>query len=175
MGGETEHAICACETVSHSELGPVKNHERLGRVVTSPNHIKADGTIKPSLFPPTHLIGSGLSLLRVDEMSAEEIERQVLAIAGTKPGETPKGLRLCVTQRIRDLHDENRGHRALCVVDDPVIGHPKLPDNPAHAIVIRSAEQSLADAIQLRGLLADLFSPLTPVNQVHKGSSEASA
>lgn len=165
----TEGARCTCEQHSHGELGVVEDGERVARVVTSPNHIRKDGTLKPGTFPKSHIAQSGLSLMRVDHMNVASIETVSEAIAGTKAGETLKGLAMCKAEGLRSITDEGTTDRSLCVVDDPVLDDPSMPDNPAHAIAIKSAEQDEAEILRIQGMLLDLFGGVTPIASVHEG------
>jgi hypothetical protein len=113
---------------------------------------------------------SGLSLLRTDKMDEAELARQANAVAGAKPGETVHGVALCSAEAIRGIYDSS-DRRSLCVKDDPVKDDPKLPNNPAHAVLIQAArgrEEDPTEAMRLRGILIDLFSGSTPIANVYK-------
>lgn len=161
-----DEQLCACENTSHSDLGPVQNAERLGRVITSPNHVRKDGSLKPGTFPPSHINAAGLSLIRVDHLHNDALSLVAKAIALTKAGEELKGLALCKAETLRQIRDEQNGARSLCVIDDPVKDAPPAPDNPAHAIAIKSGEQDETEVLRIRGLLIDIFSPPVIVAEV---------
>lgn len=143
--------------MARGELGPVDDDEDIARVVLSPAHIrKSDGKIKPGVFPPSHIKERGLSLLRITRMADAEVERQANAIAGNLPGNQPVGLLVCVASRVRALNDDD-DRRALCLFDDPVKDDPDLPDNPAHACAVRSADQNELAVRKMRGQLLEIF------------------
>jgi hypothetical protein len=165
MAGEAE-GCCSCEGICHGGLGPVHDDEQLARVVTHPNHFRKDGTFKPGMFPLTHIRGEGLSLMRSDRMDEPELTRQAHAVAGCKPGETIRGLRTCSARELRAVTDGEG--RSLCVKDDPVMDEPPLPDNPAHAITIRTRNQDEPEILRLQGVLVDLFGPLVSISDLFK-------
>lgn len=163
-GGE----VCACESQSRGEIGPVGNDERVGRVVTHPFHFTKKGELKPGVFPPSHIAGNGggLSLLRVDKLNTAELNTIASAIAGTKEDAQLRGLLLGQVARLREIVDDE-GIRSLCVIDDPIAGDDKMPDNPAHAVAVRSGEQDASEVERIRIELLDLFSDVTAVADVH--------
>lgn len=167
-----DESLCSCEQLSHGKDGsePVDNPERLARVVTYPNHFLRDGSVKPGVFPPKHIRESGLSLMRVDKMDEAELTKQAHAVAMCKPGETVSGVLLGETGRIREVLGGSR--RSLCVKDDPVMDNERLPDNPAHAIAIRSLDQDEPEILRIRGELVKLFSGLTPIAEVYGREGE---
>lgn len=143
--------------------------ERLARVVTYPNHFRKDGSLKPGLFPKTHIEASGLSLIRADRIEGEELTRQAAAIAGTREGEEPSGVCVCTAERLRGVID-HEGNRSLCVKDDPMVNDPVLPDNPAHAIAIQALGKDESEALRIQGELVRLFSQLTAIDKLYDGS-----
>lgn len=156
--------LCTCEASPRSDLGSVSDCERLARVVTSPRHIGKNGQLKPGVFPPSHLGATekpgnlGLSLLRIDRLTAEETNLHAKAVADCSPDETPAGLLICDAVKLRDLRYADSEERALCVLDDPVINDTRLPDNPAHAVIIRAGFLSdETETLRIRGKLLDLF------------------
>lgn len=155
---ETE-ALCSCECVSHGELGPVTDQEHLARVVVHPTHFRKDGSIKPGLFPLKHIRESGLSLMRADKMDEAESTKQAMAVCSE--GKKVSGVRLCRTGDLRAI--VGQGGRSLCVKDDPVKNHEGLPDNPAHAVSIRSQNQDDPEVLRIQGELTDLFGELVPI------------
>ncbi|MER8828818.1 hypothetical protein NKH73_20550 [Mesorhizobium sp. M0938] len=130
-----DSGFCSCEQVAVGDLGPVVSTERVGRIVVSPRHFKKDGGLKPGVFPTSHIQASGLSLFRVDHMTTAEIETQSAAIAGNQK---PAGALLCKAERVRTISEADTDLRSLCLVDDPVKNDATLPDNPAHAVALRT-------------------------------------
>lgn len=158
---------CACEAESHGDLGPVEDPERLARVVTSPNHFRKDGGLKPGAFPLSHIKTSGLSLMRVDRMVETVITEISHTIAAQKEGESPKGLLIRTASELRALKDDV-DDRLLCVVDDPVLNSPPYPDNPAHAIAVSAKERSHEEILEIQLALLELFEgTMLPLGSVH--------
>lgn len=155
--------LCSCEQVSHGDLGPVDPNERLARVVPS-RHISKDGGVKTGLFPPSHIKLSGLSLMRMDKMTSEELIFHADVIAQFKTGDVVEGICVCITRLLREIVGDD-GRRSLCVVDDPVENDPSLPDNPAHAIAIRSNSQGDDEIMRIRAELIMIFDGLTSIEE----------
>ena len=65
----------------------------------------------------------------------------------------------------------NEGRRSLCVKDDPIADDPHLPDNPAHAVAIRSHNQDEPEVLRIRGELMDRFSDLISIAEVFEPST----
>lgn len=165
--------LCQCEVVSHGALGPVGDTERLARLVTSPNHFRRNGGgLKPGAFPLSHIKDSGVSLLRVDLMSEENITEISRKIAGLKEGEQPKGLLITTAKDLRGLKDEDE-NRLLCVIDDPVLNSPPAPDNPAHAIAVSSKTRADDEILEIQAVLLRMFDRgITELGAVHTSASE---
>ncbi len=158
---------CACEAESHGDLGPVDDRERLARLVTSPNHFRKDGGLKPGVFPLSHIRTSGLSLMRVDHMAETVITDISHKIAAQKRGESPSGLLIGTALQLRALKDDAE-HRLLCVIDDPVLDAPPFPDNPAHAIAVSAKERSDEEILEIQSTLLELFEgAMVPLGTVH--------
>lgn len=132
--------------------------ERIARVVTHPNHIrKSDGAIKPGVLPITHF-STGLSLLRVDHLLRQPMLKIAEAIAGKKEGERLHGFLVGEAKLLRSITDDDgEKRRSLCVLDDPVLGDQDMPDNPAHALAYRSADQDPGEIERIRAELLDLL------------------
>jgi len=143
------------------------DHERLARVATHPNHFRKDGSIKPGMFPPKHIKETGLSLIRVDHIDEAELRRQAEAVAGCKPGETVRGVRLCSVRDLREIAEPSAS-RSVCVKDDPIANAMALPDNPAHAVVIRADGQDDPEILRIQGILTDVFGALMSIEDVYK-------
>ncbi|WP_049735576.1 hypothetical protein [Rhizobium ecuadorense] len=159
---------CACEAESHGDLGPVSDDERLARLVTSPNHFRKDGGLKPGVFPLSHIKSSGLSLMRVDHMQEVAITDISHKIARQKEGESPSGLLIRSALELRSLRDEVED-RLLCVVDDPVLDAPPFPDNPAHAIAVSAKERSDEEILEIQSTLFELFDgAIVSLGMVHE-------
>ena len=154
---EGDEVVCGCESVSHGELGPVQNHEILGRVVTNPNHVRKDGSLKPGLFPTSHLMHTGLSLIRVDQLSLPVLTDVVSFIVSSMHEQTLEGLSLASAEQLRSIKDEVSGSQSLCVTENPIIDEPPEPDNPAHVIALRSSSQDETEIIRIKGILMDMF------------------
>lgn len=148
--------ICAGECRDIGEFGRVENRERVGRLVTSPNHFRKDGSLKPGAFPISHIRASGVSLLRVDKMSEARVTEVCEAIASLKEGETPSGVLLRLVADVRSIKDDH-GDQALCVLDDPVRNMPPAPDNEAHAIALSSKDRADEDILEIQSELLSLF------------------
>jgi hypothetical protein len=165
--------LCSCEEVSHGELGPVADDERLARVVTHPNHFRKDGSFKPGMFAISDIKGNkkdgGLSLMRADHMNEAELTRQAEAVAGCKVGETIRGIRICKARELRSVADSG-GARSLCVKDDPVRDDLVLPDNPAHALSVGSLSHDDPEALRIQGVLVKLFGPLMSIADFFKST-----
>lgn len=158
---------CSCESESHSELGPVADHERVGRLVTSPRHRKGNGQLRPGVFPLSHIRESGLSLMRVDKMTEELITKVSTAIACLSEGQTPEGLLVRLAADVRKIKDKNN-IRGVCLVDDPVFGEEGVPDNPAHAIAITALPRSDEEAVAIQQELFEIFKDqLKPLGALH--------
>lgn len=165
---EAGDGVCPCEGHGHGELGPVGDDEVLMRLVVSPRHIARDGSVKPSLFPTSHIQSSGLSLMRRDHMNAESAKVQAEAIAATANG-APVGFRM-VSAKVLRAEVDKAGARALCVIDDPVIGQEPLPDNPAHAYAIQSRPSEghdHPDVQQIQSRLVKAFGDVVRVDDVY--------
>lgn len=159
--------LCSCELESHGNLGSVKDAERLVRVVFNPNHIrKKCGGLKPGVFPLSHIAKSGLSLMRLEHLTPEELAQKSKDVADSAEGQGVAGVLVGKASRIRGMVDSD-ARRLMCVVDDPVINHPKIPDNIAHAISVSSIERSEDDIQELRADLLDLFSGILSVYEAH--------
>lgn len=154
--------------MSHGEFGPINDSERVARVVTYPNHFRKDGGIKPGLFPPSHIRDGGLSLMRLNMMNEEELSKQAQAVAMSKPGEEPRGVRTCNASALRAIVDDEQGGRSLCVKDDPIKDDKCLPDNPAHAIAIGTRYQDDPEILRIRGELIEVFGELTAISDIYK-------
>ena len=148
--------LCSCEMVGHGKLGTVLDSEQLARVITSPNHVRKDGSLKPGAFPPTHIKRSGVSVVRTAHVTVKQMVVIADAIAGNKAGEKLSGIAVCKASAIRSIRNDNE-ERSLCLFDDPVEGKETLPDNPAHAIIIGSNDFDHAEILRLQGELLKLF------------------
>ena len=152
---------CACETVAHGELGLIEPHEMVARVVCEPRHVlKKDGAIKPGIFPPSHIAKGGLSLMRRNHLSDDELRTHADAIASHDKKDTAVGFIECAAEPIRSLVEVD-GTRSVCLCDDPVKDHPVVPDNPAHALLMAAQPMRDEDINEIRlRLLNELFSDL---------------
>jgi len=157
VAGEAK-GVCPCEQHAHGELGTVQDGEELARLVVSPAHFRKDGTLKPGMFPVSHL-SSGLSLLRIDHLAPNELLAQAKAIVASNEENAPAGIRMVSAAALRAELSQD-GLRCLCVIDDPVIGDEKLPDNPAHAITVKSSAQDEPEILRIRQRLMEIFGPL---------------
>lgn len=158
--------LCSCEDKQRGPLGPVADYELVARAVINPTHIAKKGGLKPGLFPLSHIQKIGLSLVRIDPITAPELERQGRAIAAAvlpgKDGVQPTlaGFVTCMVHNLRGELLAESPSRALCVHDDPTLQDGKLPANPAHAIVVGTLDHDDSEIERLRLRLVDLFSPL---------------
>ncbi len=152
---------CSCENVAHGDLGLIEPDELVSRVVCDPRHIsKKDGSIKPGVFPPSHIKEKGLSLMRRNHLSDDELKKHADAIASHGPKDTAVGVIEAKAQDIRALKEED-GTRSVCLFDDPVKDDPAIPDNPAHALLIAAKEMGDDDIAEIRTrLLTEVFGGL---------------
>lgn len=159
---ETDSAeYCSCEDVALGELGLIEPDEIISRVVCDPRHIyKKDGSIKPGVFPPSHIKEKGLSLMRSKHLSEGELKMHADAIASHSEKDTAVGVIEGEAHVIRSLEDED-GTRSVCLFDDPVKDDPAVPDNPAHALLIAAKEMGDDDIAEIRTrLLTEVFGEL---------------
>lgn len=152
---------CSCEQVAHGDLGPIGDQERLARLIVSPQHINASGQVRPGAFPLKHIGTTGLSLLRIDKMSAAEVKEIADGIAATMNGQEVFGLSIAKADQLRSVPDQNPDHRAVCALDDPVKDQAPAPDNPAHAILISTRIRAEDELLELQSVLRRIFS--TPI------------
>lgn len=152
---------CSCENVARGELGLIKPDELVARVVCDPRHIsKKDGSIKPGVLPPSHIKERGLSLLRPNYLSEDELKMHADAIASHGEKDTAVGVIECRAGTIRALFEAD-GSRSVCLFDDPMKDDPVVPDNPAHALLIATKLMPDEDIVEIRTrLLTELFSDL---------------
>lgn len=155
--------LFSCEKVARSTFGTVQNKERLGRIVLSKNHInKKTGEVKPSVFPPSHIGKTGLSLMRIDMMDEHELTHQADAVADKASIENVvAGVLVSFASELRKLQNDS-AERLLCVVDDPT------DENEAHSFAIKTVVvQDEADIKEIRDALLTMFLPLVPVSGVY--------
>lgn len=147
---------CSCEEVAHGSLGAIDDGEPISRLVFSPDHIRsADSTLKPGAFPLSHIREKGLSLVRNDKISNEDLAAFANAMAKSTPARTWHGYFKFQTACAREMTDRN-GLRSVCVFDDPTSASATLPANPAHAILISAdGKMSEADAKEIRSELLE--------------------
>ncbi|MEE9925822.1 MAG: hypothetical protein PBV01_21040 [Brucella anthropi] len=163
MSGAVE--LCTCEGESHGDLGAVQDAERLARIVFSPNHLRKTGELKPGVFPLSHIKKSGVSLLRVDHLTRDELKERSDETASQLDGQSVHGLLVTRATQIRSLTES--AHRSVCLVDDPVLNDPKLSDNPAHAICISPLERSDDQLQEIQADLLDIFSDVLSIDDAH--------
>lgn len=107
--------------------------------------------------------------MRVDRMTPGFVEEISNAIAGQLDGQSAKGLLLCEAGKIRSLRDSDLVQQ-LCVLEDPVINDPHLPDNLGHALAISSKERTSDEILEIQSDLYDLFGgAITELEAVHAG------
>jgi hypothetical protein len=146
--------------VAHGDVGLIHDEELVVRVVCDPRHIaKKDGSIKPSIFPPSHIAKKGLSMMRPKHLTAIELKLHADAVASHHPKDTAVGVIEGEASKIRALVDEG-GERLVCLFEDPVIDEPGELDNPAHALLVVARELSEDDIAEIRTKLTLLFGPL---------------
>lgn len=146
--------LCTCELICRTALGVIENEETVGRLIFSPDHLqKKDNGVKPGAFPVSHIQSLGLSLARLDKMSATELGGFANAVATQKQGRTWVGTyNFCVSsaRAIVDAQDD----RLVCLFDDPTPAENSVPANPAHALLVAScAGMSELDAKEVRSIL----------------------
>lgn len=153
---------CSCEAVSHGDLGVIKDSEFVVRVVCQPRHInKKDGSIKPGVFPPTHIAKRGLSLMRRKHLNADELRCHADAVAAHDPRQNAVGVIACQARDIRSLKEDD-GTRSVCLFDNPIVGDPTCCDNPAHALLIAARQMEDEDIERIRFHLLQAFNELSP-------------
>jgi len=89
-------------------------------------------------------------------MTSSSVSEISHAIAAQLAGQTPSGLLVRSADQVRALRDAN-DCRALCVIDDPVLDPPPLPDNPAHALAITAINRGDAEILEIQSDLFELF------------------
>lgn len=148
-------APCECEKISHGDLGPVSNDERVVRVL-SDRHFGKDGRLKPSALPSSHFQGDGLSLVRVDRTTTAHliaVAQDILKLSGAKE---LRGALFGKALLLRNLTFADND-RAICVIDDPVLNDPKAIDNHAHAIAVCARPTSEEDLKELRASMMEFL------------------
>lgn len=159
--------FCSCELEAHGDLGSVEDSERLVRVVFNPNHIrKKDGKLKPGVFPLSHIAKSGLSLMRLEHLTPGELAAHSQNVANSSIGQSVEGLLVGRASQIRGMLD-SKSCRLMCVVDDPVLNDPNIPDNIAHAISISSVVRTDDEIQELQADLLEIFSDIVKVSDAH--------
>ncbi len=150
---------CSCEEIARSPFGIIDDIERLARVVCSPRHVnKKNGTLKPGLFPLSHISEKGLSLTRVDQVDEERFTGIADRIAGSIPTDknVVAGIVTCKMGAVRAVKDAF-DLRTFCVFDDPDLEG----DNPAHATLIHALHSALPlddpSRLELRDRLLTFF------------------
>ena len=142
---------CRCEQFPIGPLGPIGDHETLVRLVHSPEHVRKNGDLKPSVFPPSHILKSGLSLVRVDMTNPLELADLGNANAAQKEGRSWAGYLAFEASLPRQIMIN--GDRAVCVWEDPVPARGGVPANDAHALLVANRELNEADALEIRSKL----------------------
>lgn len=151
--------LCSCEQIEVSKHGLVNDEETVARVILSPTHInKKTGEIKPSAFPLSHIASKGLSLIRSDRITEDDLYGHACTIAAGIAGNVPCGVMHSKAGSLRSIKDSNK-KRALCVFDDPV------ETNDAHATSIRSDGQDDPEVRGIRGQLLECFGQLLPFDR----------
>ena len=151
---------CSCEAVSQGDLGVIEDSEFVVRVVCQPRHIsKIDGSIKPGVFPPTHIEKRGLSLMRSNYLTTDELRGHANAVAAYDTKQNAVGVIDCQACDIRSLKEDD-GTRSVCLFDNPVVDDPTCCDNPAHALLIVARQMEDRDIIRIRFSLLQAFSKL---------------
>jgi hypothetical protein len=153
--------FCSCETFAHGDLGLIEPEEPLARVVCDPRHIsRKDRSIKPGVFPPSHIAEKGLSLMRPRHLSDAELKMHADAIASHDEKDIAVGVIEGEARAIRALVEAD-GNRSVCLFDDPVKDDPDIPDNPAHALLVAARQMPAEDIAEIRTrLLTEVFGSL---------------
>ena len=160
MGDGSAHFCCSCETAAVGDLGVIGPKEIVARILFNPQHITANGGVRSGVFSPKDIREKGVSLVRPEHLTPDDLKAQADAIAANyhKP-RTAEGVIECRAEQVRAILDEH-GERLLCLFDDPVKATDSLPSNPAHATAIAAVEISDADIPQIKTLLTLAFGPL---------------
>ena len=146
-------------------MGRVASDERLARIVRSPRFYNPKTkAIKAGIFSLSEIRKSGISLIRIDKISRDELLDAALAVTMHAPeGGTLAGVGLLEASRIRAIICP-KSERYLCVKDDPVVNQPPLPDNPAHALAEAARVLSEVEAIEiqteLKFIMGQLVEPI---------------
>ena len=160
-------SVCHCETVSHGDLGPVVAGERLGRLVFSEkkNRWIKEGRVTPMFFSRRDICGLGVSMLRLDRMTADELKTLMPKIVATNPKSQLWGMVVAGVDQLRQIADALTC-QSLCVADDPIKDDPQgAPDNPWHAagkgssltLAIISPENPDDELIRIQTLMSRAF------------------
>jgi hypothetical protein len=147
-------AFCTCEECARSELGTISDEETVGRLIFNPEHLsKKDQSVKPGAFPLTHIQHKGLSLVRAEKISDQDLKRFATAVASQKQGRTWHGLAMFPSKAVRERTSAN-GDRIVCLFDDPTEADGEIPENKAHALAIAAQEgMSEDDAREVRAAI----------------------
>jgi hypothetical protein len=147
---------CSCEAIARGPCGLITNDEVIARLVFSPDHIRAsDKSVKPGAFPLSHIKEKGLSLVRPKQMSAKALKTFAKAVAGITEDREWYGQFEFVAGLPRSLTDDD-GNRSVCVFEDPTEKDGRVPENPAHTLLISAIHpMTEADAKEVRAALVN--------------------
>lgn len=155
--------VCPAERTQQSTHSPgiVEDTENLGRIIIAPEHVDtATGELKPGAFRIDDLKTRGLSLVRLEHASEQQIQDRADQLAARREESSFEGLAVGSTKQVRSFRD-NEDRQFLCVIDD---GEENFP---AHAMARRSADQSDGALRRLRGDLIDLLKPIKQLSEIY--------
>ena len=130
--------------------GTVGDEEPLARFIWRDDHLAEDGQLAPAAFSVKEFLDDsrgGLSVARLDYMTADEIQRPA-ALLGPERAKMVKGRAVAETTVVRAIRKE--GLRVFCVVDDG------KPNCHAHAAT-RLAEKRCMSRSAVRRVRAQLM------------------
>lgn len=126
----------------------------------NPRHFRKDGvTLKPSIFGKKDVEQRGLSLIRRQHLSQQDMFEISQAIAKTIEGNSAPGYVVCEAKAMRSIATSD-GRRAVCLFDDPTEATEDLPANQAHAVAVASNVFDDAELVRIRTELAEQFGEL---------------
>lgn len=165
---------CKCERNSHSEYGPVKDDERLVRILTDKHYRKSDCSLLPTAFNLKDIRSSGVSLVRIDKIKIAEFQEIAENIKCLSHAKAVEGALTAKASLLR-ARTRSDNARELCVVDDPVRNEPNVRPNEAHCIAVSSVEIDELDAKEIRDRLLTEFSEARYLSDIYRQDMSAAS
>lgn len=157
-------AECACDHVPQSPYGPVRNDERVIRVLTSKHY---DGAkVLNSAFRVADIISEGISFTRLSMVDVVEFIAIAEDIRRLADASDVKGALSLEASEMRALRWDDTNSRKLCLFDDPVQDHDNERDNVAHCMAVSPCPIEHEDALEVRFELLRIFSEAKYLNDL---------